>query len=113
MREQDREALLRDLLSVVDSLERALDGADLDKPIPRSGIEAVYRQLVGILKRYGVEPIEAKGRHFDPVWHEAVGTAHTGVAEGTITDVVQRGYRMGDRPLRPARVIVEKLGLEP
>ncbi len=112
LRAQDRETLLRDLLPVVDNLERALATADLDAPISRAGIEAVHRQLLGVLKRYGVETVEAKGKPYEPEWHEVIGTAQTGANEGTVTEVTEPGYRMGAHCLRPARVIVEKLGMD-
>jgi molecular chaperone GrpE len=108
LREQDRAALLRDLLPVADNLERALAAAEAGTPISREGIEAVYRQLMGVLKRYGVEPMEEMGHPFDPAWHEVIGASQTGAAPNTITTVAERGYRLGERSLRPARVIVEK-----
>lgn len=110
LREFDRDRLFRDLLPVVDNLERALAGAHPGEPISRAGVEAVYRQILGALKRHGVEPMEDKGQPFDAARHEVVGTAQTGAPEGTVTDVAERGYRVGDRPLRPARVIVENPG---
>jgi molecular chaperone GrpE len=107
LRTQDRAVLLRDLLPVVDNLERALTSTPDHAPISRPGVEAVYRQFLAVLKRYGVEPIEDHGQPFDPQWHEVVATTQTGATEGAITAVAERGYRHGEQPLRPARVSVE------
>jgi molecular chaperone GrpE len=105
----DRERLLRAFLGVADDLERALhaDGADADDL--RQGVDLTYRSLMRLLDQEGAEPIEAAGRPFDPAWHEAVGTVphvHAGAAPDTVVKVVEAGYRLGDRLLRPARVIV-------
>lgn len=96
----------RELLPVVDNLERALaaggGGDDL-----RRGVEMILRQLEELLRRFGVTPVAALGQHFDPAVHEAV--AHEESAEHDVPTVVaelQRGYRMGDRLLRPAMVKV-------
>jgi molecular chaperone GrpE len=105
----DRERLLRAFLGVADDLERALhaDGADADDL--RQGVDLTYRSLMRLLDQEGAEPIEAAGQPFNPAWHEAVGTVphvHAGAAPDTVVKVVEAGYRLGDRLLRPARVIV-------
>jgi molecular chaperone GrpE len=105
----DRERLLRAFLRVGDDLERALsaDGADADDL--RQGVDLTYRSLMRLLDQEGAEPIEAAGRPFDPAWHEAIGTVphvHAGAEPDTVVQVVEAGYRLGDRLLRPARVIV-------
>ncbi|MCX7855404.1 MAG: nucleotide exchange factor GrpE [Anaerolineae bacterium] len=105
----DRERLLRDFLEVADDLARALsvDGADAESI--RQGVELTRRSLMNLMNREGVTPIEADGQPFDPAWHEAVGTvpAHqVGKEPDTVVHVVRAGYRIGDRLLRPARVIV-------
>lgn len=105
----DRERLLRDFLEVADDLVRALsvDGADAEAI--RQGVELTHRSLMNLMNREGVTPIEADGQPFDPAWHEAVGTvpAHqVGKEPDTVVHVVRAGYRIGDRLLRPARVIV-------
>lgn len=106
LREQEREAVLRDLLPVVDNLERALAAPDADTW--RAGVQQVHRLLVGVLKRYGAEPVTDEGKPFDPTWHDVVATTPADAEEGTIVQVAERGYRMGDRPLRHARVVVAK-----
>ena len=103
--------LLRDLLPVLDDLERALaapvDEASSHVMRYRNGIELIHRQFLETLKRRGVEPLEVVGQRFDPEWHEAIGRETIpGFAEGQITSEVRRGYRLGSRLLRPAMVKV-------
>lgn len=105
----DRERLLRDFLAVADDLARALSADGVDAEAIRQGVELTHRSLMHLLSREGVAPIEAEGQPFDPAWHEAVGTvpAHqVGKEPDTVAHVVRAGYRIGDRLLRPARVIV-------
>ena len=104
--------LIRDLLPVVDDLERALAAprrpADADGPL-RRGVELIHQQLLEVLRKRGVEPFESVGRDFDPAWHEAV--AHepaNGHRDGEIAAEFRRGYRLGSRLLRPAQVKVAK-----
>jgi molecular chaperone GrpE len=104
----DRERLLRAFLGVADDLERALKaeggGAGL-----REGVELTHREFLKLLEREGVEAIEALGKPFDPEWHEGLATvshAEAGVRPNTVVQVVETGYRIGDRLLRPSRVIV-------
>ncbi len=111
----DRERLLRDFLDVADDLARALsvDGADAESI--RQGVELTHRSLMNLMNREGVTPIEADGQPFDPAWHEAVGTVpaqQVGREPDTVVHVVRAGYRIGDRLLRPARVIVATAGQE-
>lgn len=112
----DRARLLRDFLEVVDNLARALsaDGADVESL--RQGVELTHRSMLHLLNREGVTPIEAEGQPFDPAWHEAVGTVaaqQVGKEPDTVVHVVRQGYRIGDRLLRPARVIVATDSGEP
>lgn len=105
----DRERLLRAFLGVADNLARALTSGGQDSEGLRAGVDLTYQSLMRLLKQEGVEQIEAKGQLFDPLWHEAVSTvSHEEVdAEPeTVAEVVQPGYRLGDRLLRPARVVV-------
>ena len=102
--------LIRDLLPVVDDLERALAASDASAdPTLRSGVELIHRQLLEALRRRGAEPFAAVGRDFDPAWHEALTSepAH-GRRDGEVTDEIRRGYRIGARLLRPALVKVAK-----
>jgi len=103
------EDVLRDLLASMDNLERAIRAAresgDLDNLL--AGLELIDRELHQTLERYGVQPIEALGRPFDPFEHEAVEVTPAGdQAPGTVTAVLQRGYRLHDRVLRASRVRV-------
>jgi molecular chaperone GrpE len=107
--EADRGRLLRNFLQVMDNLERALNADNSDFDNLREGVEVTRRSLDQILKNEGVEPIEAKGEKFDPFWHEAVSTlSHEAIDAdpNTVVEVVQQGYRMDGKLLRPARVVV-------
>ena len=104
----EREHLLRVFVRVADDLERALD-ARTDIEGLRQGVQATYRNLMRLLNQEGVESIPAKGAWFDPALHEAVSTVShldAGVEPQRVVEVTERGYRIGDRLLRPARVIV-------
>ncbi len=97
---------VRDLLEVVDNLERAVEAPGSGDDL-RQGVEMILRQLGEMLRRYGVAPVEAEGRTFDPALHEAVSREESGeVAEPTVASELQKGYRLHDRLVRPARVLV-------
>ncbi len=112
---QDRGAakLAKELLPAVDNLDRALeaaqssgDGADDERTLI-SGIKLVHAEVIAALARVGIEPFDPVGEPFDPQHHEAVAQQPVEGAEpGTIVEVYQRGYRLGDTILRPARVVV-------
>lgn len=103
---------LRGFLEVLDNLERALQsttpGADTGAPDPfRDGIELIRQRFRSVVQDLGVTPIEALGLHLDPLVHEAVGQLpREGAESGTIIEVAQAGYRLGELVLRPARVII-------
>lgn len=102
------EDAVRDFLPIVDDLERALaaDTGDVGSTF-HQGVEMIHRQMVDMLRRRGVEPIEAVGEDFDPNIHEAVAyEPAAGRREGEIIGELRRGYRMGDRLLRPSMVRV-------
>jgi molecular chaperone GrpE len=101
-----RASLIRELLPVVDNLERALANAPDDDPMAE-GVRLVLMDMNGVLARAGVEAIEPKGETFDPNVHEALTTRQEeGVEAGVVLDVVEKGYRGADQVIRPARVIV-------
>lgn len=102
--------VVRDLLPVVDDLERALAAPiDASGAALRGGIELIHRQLVDVLRRRGVEPLDVVGQAFDPEWHEAVANEPAnGRPDGEITAEVRRGYRVGQKLLRAAMVRVAK-----
>ena len=105
----DRERLLRAFLDVADNLERALDADTASVGSLRQGVDLTHQTLMRTLSQEGVEPIQSVGQPFDPAWYEAVDTVphqQAGVEPGTIVQIEQEGYRLGDRLLRPARVIV-------
>jgi len=101
--------LAGDLLPVLDNFERALDaakGVEAARPIV-AGLELVHKQLLASLAKHGVEPIVALGEPFDPNRHEAlIQQPHAHMPEGTVVAELSRGYRIGDRVLRPAKVAV-------
>jgi molecular chaperone GrpE len=106
-----RETILRDFLEVADNLERAIaswkEGGEKDAKSVRDGVELVLRLFKSKLERYSVAPIEAKGQPFDPRVHHAVSQApSTDATPGTVLHEVQKGYRAGERLLRPATVVV-------
>ena len=98
--------LVRELLPVIDDFERALKVQSTDQNYTR-GIELIYQRLSDILKKMGVEPIEAAGRKFDPNLHEAVVRVPTEeVEDETVLEELQRGYNFKGKLLRPAMVKV-------
>lgn len=102
--------LIRDLIPVVDDLERALAAAaDSSDRGLRSGVELIHRQLLEAMRRRGVEAFDSVGEQFDPAWHEALASEPAeGRADGEVTAEIRRGYRLGARLLRPALVKVAK-----
>lgn len=110
-------SLARDLLAVPDTLDRAL--ASIGEDIRGQegvaslieGMELTQRQLLGVFERHGVKPINPMGEKFDPNFHQAMFEApDTGQPDGTIVQILQAGYVIGDRLLRPAMVGVAKGG---
>lgn len=106
-RERAHGQLLAELLPVLDNLERALDAAEHhDEGKVLGGVRMTRDMFVDLLRRAGVEEIETVGSAFDPHVHEAVVMQPSDQAEGLVTAVLERGYRQGERILRPARVAV-------
>src|SRR5262245_21675974 len=101
------EALVKELLPVLDDLERALGAAEEHEEAKlEEGVRLVHRALAELLARTGLVEIETDGA-FDPHVHEALLTQPVEDAEpGSVVQVLQKGYRLGDRVLRPARVVV-------
>jgi molecular chaperone GrpE len=101
-------ALIINILPVLDDLERALVSLDISLAGLTwfDGIRLIYRKLLLVLEAAGVRQIEAEGQPFDPRFHEAV--MHGEGPEGKVAAEVQRGYKLHDRVLRPAMVIVGK-----
>jgi molecular chaperone GrpE len=104
--ERAKAGLVRELLPVVDNLERALASAPERDPL-LEGVRLVHAGLVAALEREGVESFDPSGEQFDPTLHEALSTRQAdGAASGLVLDVVEKGYRLNEAVLRPARVIV-------
>jgi molecular chaperone GrpE len=113
--ERDRQAVVlgatrevvRDLLPVMDNLERAVAALGGGGQEIVAGLEMVRGQLAGLLAGHGVEEIEAAGREFDPTVHEAVAQVPSPQhPDGAVVQVVEKGYRMSEHVLRPSRVVV-------
>jgi molecular chaperone GrpE len=99
---------LRELLAVLDNFERALKNRDqTDGKTFQEGVDLIYRQYLDLLKKQGVRPIELADRKFDPAVHHAVLTEESDdVKEPEVAEVLQVGYWLQDRLLRPAMVKV-------
>jgi len=107
--------VLKEMLPVVDNLERAIEHAGGDpalKPIVE-GVQLVLRQFQTAFERLEITPIEAMGAAFDPNLHEAISQQESDQAPGTVVQVLQRGYRAGERLLRPSLVVVAKAKAAP
>lgn len=110
----------RQLLEIADNLERALAAAEPQSPDSvrdaalAEGVQATQRTLLSLLERFGIRQIQALGATFDPAFHEAMmeddDPSH---APGTVARVLQNGYTIHDRLLRPARVVVAKRSADP
>ena len=102
------ERLVKELLPVLDDLERALEAAaEHEEAKLEEGVRLVGRQLRQTLEKEGLEEIETDG-HFDPHVHEALLSQPSEAEDGAVIQVLQKGYRLGDRVLRPARVVVSQ-----
>jgi molecular chaperone GrpE len=111
---RDQEALVaragarigKELRPVLDDLERALEAVESHEEAKlEEGVKLVHRQLEQLLEREGLAPVATDGK-FDPHVHEALLTQPSAAEEGAVIEVLQKGYRLGDRVLRPARVVV-------
>ena len=100
------ERLVKELIPILDDLGRALDAAEEHEEAKlEDGVRLVHRSLFQALRKQGLEEIETNGR-FDPHVHEALLSQPSEAEEGSVIDVLQNGYRLGDRVLRPARVVI-------
>jgi molecular chaperone GrpE len=104
--ERASERLMKELLPIADDLERALEAAEQHEEAKlEEGVKLVHRALAELLRREGLEEIPTDGA-FDPHVHEALLTQPADADEGAVIEVLQKGYRLGDLVLRPARVVV-------
>jgi len=102
------ERLVKELLPVLDDLERALQAAaEHEEAKLEEGVRLVHRELVEALAREGLSEVETDGQ-FDPHVHEALLSQASEKEDGAVIEVLQKGYRLGDRVLRPARVVVSQ-----
>jgi molecular chaperone GrpE len=105
--ERAKVGLLRELLPVVDNLERALAAAAEDEGPLAEGVKLVLTDLQGVLSRAGVDALVPVGERFDPTVHEALSMRpEEGAESGLVIEVVEKGYRLRDSVIRPARVVV-------
>ncbi len=106
---ESRTRVLKEMLPVVDNLERALahtEGADTASIL--EGVRLVLRQFTHALEKCEVSAIEAEGKPFDPNQHEAIGQKESDAPAGSVVEVLQKGYKLADRLLRPALVVVAR-----
>jgi molecular chaperone GrpE len=105
--ERSKSGLVRELLPVVDNLERALASAGQEEQHLAEGVRLVHSELIAVLERNGVEQFDPSGERFDPSEHEALSIRdQDGAESGLVLDVVEKGYRANGTILRPARVVV-------
>jgi molecular chaperone GrpE len=106
-----KESFIVELLPVIDNLERALaSGASHDSAQFHQGVEMTLKQLQQLLRQHGVESDEIIGKPFDPHQYEALSQGHDlAKPDHTVLTVLQRGYRRGDKVVRPAKVVVNNL----
>jgi len=106
------QALIKEMLSVVDNLELALNSTNDHKAIDKDllqGLEMTHREILKVFERFNVKPIDARGQPFDPTFHEAVMQEETNDSpKNTVINELQRGYMIHDRLLRPSMVVVAK-----
>jgi molecular chaperone GrpE len=102
-----KSGLLRELLPIVDNLERALASAGQGERHLAEGVSLVHSELIAVLERNGVQQFDPVGERFDPTEHEALSMRdQDGAESGLVLDVVEKGYRTNGTILRPARVVV-------
>jgi molecular chaperone GrpE len=106
--------VIREVVPVLDDLERAIQAAGLDPEGDSDdglahGVLLVFRSLRDSLSRNGIEAVDPRGEKFDPTEHEALSTQPVeGTESGVVVEVLQKGYRLGDQLVRPARVVVSE-----
>jgi len=107
----EKQAFIRDLLPIIDNLERALASGQDDSSDPLfQGVKMTLQQVGQLLGKHGIEPVADRGRPFDPHRHEAVSVQHNPTQPDRIVlEVIQRGYWQGEKVFRPAKVIVNDL----
>jgi molecular chaperone GrpE len=111
-RKFSNQSLIKEMLSVVDNLELAMNSTDGQKAIDKGlleGLEMTHREILKVFEKFNVTPISARRQMFDPTFHEAVMQEETDdFPENTVVNELQKGYLIHDRLLRPAMVVVAK-----
>ena len=111
-RKYSNQSLIREMLSVVDHLELAMNSTDGQKTIEKGlveGLEMTHREILKVFEKFHVTPISAMGKTFDPTFHEAVMQEETDdFPANTVVKELQKGYLIHDRLLRPSMVVVAK-----
>ena len=109
-RKFSNESLIKEMLSVVDNLERALDSSRSDKQADTGlveGVDMTLKEILNIFEKFSVRPVESLGKPFDPAFHQAVMQEETDAhPENIVTNEMQKGYMMHDRLIRPSMVAV-------
>jgi molecular chaperone GrpE len=112
LRKFANQSLIKEMLSVVDNLELAMNSTNGHKTIDQGllqGLDMTHREILKVFEKFNVKPIEAKGQAFDPTFHEAVMQEATDeFDENTVINELQKGYLIHDRLLRPAMVVVAR-----
>ena len=106
------QSLIKEMLSVVDNLELAMNSTNDHEAIDKDllqGLEMTHKEILKVFEKFNVKPIDAKGQPFDPTFHEAVMQEETNDSpKNTVINELQRGYMIHDRLLRPSMVVVAK-----
>ena len=100
------EKFAENMVPVQDSLEKALQDNSGDVQTLREGVELTFKQLTAALEKSGVVELNPKGEKFDPHFHQAISMIPSDLESGMVVDVLQKGFKIADRVLRPALVIV-------
>jgi len=112
LRKFANQSLIKEMLSVVDNLELAMNSTNGHKTIDQGllqGLDMTHKEILKVFEKFNVKPIEAKGQAFDPTFHEAVMQEATDeFDENTVINELQKGYLIHDRLLRPAMVVVAR-----
>ena len=102
------EAIILDLLPVIDNFQRAIAAQDEKEDSFYKGISMIEKQFIDVLERNSVKEIEALGNEFDPNLHHAVSAVESEEEQGTVIEVLQKGYLLKDKVIRPSMVVVAK-----
>lgn len=109
LKQQSKTEVILEMLNTIDDFERAFSVAEDEDGEFVQGIRLIYNNLISVLDKFGVQEIETLGKPFDPSFHMAVGQLETeDVEQGHVAEVIQKGYRLDETVIRPARVIVAK-----